>query len=124
MVLLILHPSPFRGETARLDACGPQHGGTRTHHSRNELMNRAPVLFRVDACSRLGWESLNRCLSLAAALQRRRRPAYFLSQLEPSSLVPLVKRGGNEWLDADSTVGTDEDLAEVLQEIRRIKPLV
>ncbi len=85
-------------------------------------MNRAPVLFRVDASTRLGWESLNRCLSLAAALQRRRRPAYFLAQLEPSSLVPLVKRGGNEWLDADSTVGTDEDLAEVLQEIRRLKP--
>ena len=58
------------------------------HHSRNEMMNRAPVLFRVDASTRLGWESLNRCLSLAAALQRRRRPAYFLAQLEPSSLVP------------------------------------
>jgi spore coat polysaccharide biosynthesis predicted glycosyltransferase SpsG len=85
-------------------------------------MNRAPVLFRVDACSRLGWESLNRCLSLAAALQRRRRPAYFLSQLEPTTLLPLVKRGGNEVLDADGPVGSEDDLAEVLREVRRLKP--
>ncbi len=86
------------------------------------MMNRAPVLFRVDASPRLGWESLNRCLSLAAALQRRRRPAYFLAQLEPTILVPLVKRGGNEWLEADSPVGSEDDLAEVLREIRRLKP--
>ncbi|HBI44748.1 MAG TPA: polysaccharide biosynthesis protein, partial [Planctomycetales bacterium] len=65
-------------------------------------MSRSPVLFRVDASPRVGWENLSRCLVLAAALQRRRRPAFFLSQLEPGSLGLTVKRGGNEWIDADA----------------------
>ena len=64
-------------------------------------MTRAPILFRVDAGPRPGYEHLSRCLVLAAALQRRRRPAYFLSQLEPGSLGLAIKRAGNEWLDAD-----------------------
>ena len=85
-------------------------------------MTRAPILFRVDAAPRVGWEHLSRCLVLAAALQRRRRPAYFLSQLDPGSLALTVKRGGNEWLDADAPAGSAEDLEETLQEIRRIRP--
>ncbi len=85
-------------------------------------MTRAPVIFRVDAAPRVGWEHLWRCVVLAMALQRRRRPAYFLSQLEPGSLGLTLKRGGNEWLDADSPAGTAEDLQELLQEIRRIRP--
>jgi spore coat polysaccharide biosynthesis predicted glycosyltransferase SpsG len=85
-------------------------------------MTRAPVLFRVDAGPRPGWESMWRCLCYAAALQRRRRPAFFLSQLEPASLAPSVRRGGNEWLEADAPAGSDEDLAELIQEIRRIRP--
>jgi spore coat polysaccharide biosynthesis predicted glycosyltransferase SpsG len=85
-------------------------------------MNRAPVLFRVDANPRLGWEHLSRSLVLANALQRRRRPAYFLSQLEPGSLGLNLKRAGNEWLDADSPAGTTEDLEEVIQEVRRLQP--
>jgi spore coat polysaccharide biosynthesis predicted glycosyltransferase SpsG len=59
---------------------------------------------------------------LAAALQRRRRPAHFLAQLEPNGLALSVRRGGNEWLEADHPAGTPEDLEELIQEIRRIQP--
>src|SRR5206468_12596280 len=85
-------------------------------------MNRNPVLFRVDGTPETGWESLGRCLQLAAALQRRRRQSYFLTQLEPASLAFTVKRGGNEWLEADESVGAPDDLAETIQEIRRREP--
>jgi spore coat polysaccharide biosynthesis predicted glycosyltransferase SpsG len=85
-------------------------------------MTRAPILFRVDAGPRQGWEHLSRCLVLAAAMQRRRRPAYFLSQLEPGSLGLAVKRAGNDWLDADSPAGAPEDLEETVQEVRRLRP--
>ncbi len=85
-------------------------------------MTRAPILFRVDAGPRLGWEHLSRCLVLAAAMQRRRRPAYFLAQLDPGCLGLTVKRAGNDWLDADSPAGTPEDLEETVQEVRRLRP--
>jgi len=85
-------------------------------------MNRDPILFRVDGTPRLGWEHLARCQTLAAALQRRRRPTYFLSQLEPASLALPLKRAGNDWLDADAPAGTSEDLQEMIQEIRRLQP--
>lgn len=85
-------------------------------------MNRDPVLFRVDGTPATGWERLSRCMIFAAALQRRRRPTYFLTQLEPRSLVLPIKRAGSEWLDADEPVGTSEDAAETIQEIRRLKP--
>jgi spore coat polysaccharide biosynthesis predicted glycosyltransferase SpsG len=87
-----------------------------------EKMSRSPVLFRVDASPRVGWENLSRCLVLAAALQRRRRPAFFLSQLEPGSLGLTVKRGGNEWIDADAPAGAAEDLEEMVREVRRLRP--
>ena len=89
---------------------------------RNRNMTRAPVLFRVDAGPRIGWEHLYRCLVLAGALQRRRRPAYFLSQLEPASLGLNIKRAGNDWLEADGPAGTPDDLQETVQEIRRLRP--
>src|SRR2546425_9997514 len=85
-------------------------------------MNRDPILFRVDGTTRTGWERLARCLALAAALQRRRRPTYFLSQVEPGALALSIKRAGNEWLDADSSAGTADDLTETVQEIRRLSP--
>ncbi len=85
-------------------------------------MNRDPILFRVDGTSQTGWERLSRCLVFAAALQRRRRPTYFLSQLEPGFLGLAIKRAGNDWLDADGPPGTPDDLAETIQEIRRIRP--
>jgi len=83
-------------------------------------MTRAAVLFRVDAGPQQGWEHLMRCLIVAAALQRRRRPAHFLSQLQPASLVPLVKRGGNEWLPAAHPVGGPEDLLQTQAQIRQL----
>jgi len=85
-------------------------------------MNRDPILFRVDAGPQTGYEYLARCFTYAAALQRRRRPTYFLSQLEPASLALQIKRVGNEWLEADAPAGTEEDLAETIQEIRRLRP--
>jgi spore coat polysaccharide biosynthesis predicted glycosyltransferase SpsG len=85
-------------------------------------MNRDPIVFRVDATTQSGWESYARCMVFAAALQRRRRPTYFLSQLEPSALAFNIKRAGHDWLDADAPVGTAEDLTETLQEVRRLKP--
>ncbi len=85
-------------------------------------MTRAPILFRVDAAPRLGWEHLSRCQTLAAAIQRRRRPAYFLSQLEPGSLGLTLKRGGNDWLEACNPAGCPDDLEETVQEIRRLRP--
>jgi spore coat polysaccharide biosynthesis predicted glycosyltransferase SpsG len=84
-------------------------------------MTRAPVLFRVDATTATGYEHLSRCLTLAAALQRRRRSAYFLSQLEPNSLALALKRGGNEWLAAAGPAGGAGDLAETVREARRLQ---
>ncbi len=83
-------------------------------------MTRAPVLFRVDATPRTGYEHLSRCTVYAAALQRRRRSAYFLSQLEPGALGLNLKRGGNEWLDAGQPAGSAGDLEETLREARRL----
>src|SRR5262249_34129031 len=81
------------------------------HLERNRgPMNRDPILFRVDGTPQRGWENLARCLTLAAALQRRRRPTYFLAQLEPASLAFAVKRVGNDWLPANGPAGTAEDL--------------
>ena len=85
-------------------------------------MNRDPILFRVDGTNATGWERLNRSLTYAAALQRRRRPTFILSQLEPASLGFQIKRAGNEWLEADAAAGSSEDVAEVIQEIRRLRP--
>src|SRR5947209_7455559 len=85
-------------------------------------MSRDPILIRVDANPQTGYEHLSRCLTYAGALQRRRRPTYFLSQLEPASLGLGIKRAGNEWLEADGLAGTDDDLVETLQEVRRLRP--
>jgi spore coat polysaccharide biosynthesis predicted glycosyltransferase SpsG len=85
-------------------------------------MNRDPILFRVDGTIQQGWERLTRCMTFAAALQRRRRPTYFLSMLEPGHLGLNVKRAGNEWLEADGPAGSQEDLDETIQEVRRLNP--
>src|SRR5438552_1543396 len=85
-------------------------------------MNRDPIFIRVDATPRSGYERLTRCLTLAAAVQRRRRPVYFLAQLEPNSLALGIKRAGHDWIAVRSALGTDDDLAELLQEVRRLRP--
>lgn len=85
-------------------------------------MNREAILFRVDGTPEQGWEHLARCTIFAAALQRRRRPTWFLSQIDPPPLGFNLRRTGNEWLEADSPVGTPEDLQETIQEIRRLRP--
>src|SRR5262249_29661629 len=46
----------------------------------------------------------------------------FLSQLDPASLGLTIKRGGNNWLEADNAAGTEEDLEETIQEVRRLGP--
>src|SRR5437868_11897562 len=89
---------------------------------RNREMNRDPILFRVDGTTGTGWERLARSLALAAALQRRRRPTYFLSQVEPAALGLSIKRAGSDWLEADAAAGSSEDIEEAVQEIRRLRP--
>ncbi|MBI3822433.1 MAG: polysaccharide biosynthesis protein [Planctomycetes bacterium] len=85
-------------------------------------MSREPIILRVDATRQSGYERLARCTTLAAALQRRRRPVYFLSQLEPNSLAMGIKRGGNNWVLADHPAGSEEDVNQMLSEIARLKP--
>lgn len=85
-------------------------------------MTREPIIIRVDATNRTGYERLARCLTIAAAIQRRRRPVYFLSHLEPNSLAMSIKRGGNNWVLADHPVGADEDLTQLMREVHRLKP--
>ena len=43
-------------------------------------MNRAPVLFRVDAAPPVGYESLYRCVTFAAALRSILRQAMLTPQ--------------------------------------------
>ena len=83
-------------------------------------VKRGPILFRCDGTPDLGWEPLYQCLSLAAALQRRRRGTHFLSYLEPLSLAQVIHRGNNEWAPAESPVGGVGDLETTLREVRRL----
>jgi spore coat polysaccharide biosynthesis predicted glycosyltransferase SpsG len=85
-------------------------------------MSRDPIIVRVDATPRTGFERLARCMTLAAAVQRRRRPVYFLSQLEPNGLAMSIKRGGNNWILAEHPAGSEEDVNQMLREIARLKP--
>ncbi len=82
-------------------------------------MTRAPVFLRVDATPDTGYERLARCLILAAALQRRRRPVQFLSRLEPNSLAMGIKRTGNHWIPVNHPAGSAEDIRETTDLIRQ-----
>jgi spore coat polysaccharide biosynthesis predicted glycosyltransferase SpsG len=83
-------------------------------------VKRGPILFRCDGTPDLGWESLYQSLSLAAAMQRRRRGTHFLSYLEPLSLAQVIHRGNNEWTPAESPLGGIGDLEMTKRTIRKL----
>ncbi len=85
-------------------------------------MTREPVLIRVDATASQGYERLARCLILAAALQRRRRPTYFLTQLDHSLLALSIRRYGTDWLAANHAVSDPESIDETKRHIHRLEP--
>lgn len=81
---------------------------------------RGPILFRCDGTTEHGWEPFYQCLSLAAALQRRRRGTHFFSYLDPLSLATVVNRGNNDWVPAEQPLGTPGDLEATLRQVRRL----
>jgi spore coat polysaccharide biosynthesis predicted glycosyltransferase SpsG len=83
-------------------------------------VKRGPILFRCDATPELGFEPFYQCLSLAAAMQRRRRGTYFLSYLDPLSLATVIHRSNNEWVAAETQLGDVGDLDATLREVRRL----
>ncbi len=85
-------------------------------------MTRDPILFRVDGTPQAGHERLYRCMTYAAALQRRRRPCFFLSQIEPAPLAFALRRAGNDRVEAEHAAGSAADLAQTVREIRRVNP--
>lgn len=82
-------------------------------------MDRSPVLFRCDGTRTSSWEPLYQCLTYGAALQRRRRTAYFLGNYEPFPLIAQVARGGNEYIPSQHEIGTPEDCDATIREVRR-----
>lgn len=83
---------------------------------------RGPILFRCDGTPERGWEPFYQCLSLAAALQRRRRGTHFFSYLEPLSLATVINRANNDWQPAEYPLGSDEDLDATLARARTLHP--
>lgn len=83
-------------------------------------VKRGPILFRCDGTQEHGWEPLYQCLSLAAALQRRRRGTHFFSYLDPLSLAHTINRGNNDWTAAEHPVGSPEDISATLAQVRRL----
>ncbi|MBY0458680.1 MAG: polysaccharide biosynthesis protein, partial [Gemmataceae bacterium] len=81
---------------------------------------RGPILFRCDGTPGRGWEPFYQCLSLAAALQRRRRGTHFLSYLDPLSLATVINRGNNDWHAAETPVGEAGDLEATVAQARKI----
>jgi spore coat polysaccharide biosynthesis predicted glycosyltransferase SpsG len=83
-------------------------------------MTRAPILFRCDGSATHGWESFYQCLVLAGAMQRRRRGTHFLSQLQPQTAAAPILRGGHEWNETNTEVGSADDLDATIREARRL----
>lgn len=84
-------------------------------------MSRSPILFRCDGTVENGWEPFYQCMTLAQAIQRRRRPTYFLSRLDPVNLSLTIHRGGHEWVPALHPVGTADDLDDTLKQARELQ---
>ena len=82
--------------------------------------SRGPILFRCDGTPEQGWEPFYQCLSLAAALQRRRRGTHFFSYLDPLSLAQVIHRANNEWVPAEQRLGSPGDLAATVAQVRRL----
>ncbi len=80
---------------------------------------RGPILFRCDATPDRGWEPLYQCLSLAAALQRRRRGTHFFSYLDPLSLATGINRANNDWAASERPLGSPGDLQATLAQVRK-----
>ena len=78
-------------------------------------MTRDPIILRLDATPRTGYERLSRAMTIAAAIQRRRRPVYFFSQLEPNSLAMSIKRAGNNWIAAEHPAGSTDDIPQMMR---------
>src|SRR5260221_2315404 len=110
------HVEPRLDETA---SAGP--GLDPYPQSRRVPMNRSPILFRCDATSSQGYESFYQCLGYAAALQRRRRGTYFLSRLQPQTLLSAIQKPGNEWRPSDHPLGCPEDLNQTLATIHELQ---
>jgi spore coat polysaccharide biosynthesis predicted glycosyltransferase SpsG len=83
-------------------------------------VKRGPILFRCDGTQDGGWEPLYQCLSLAAALQRRRRGTHFFSYLDPLSLAHAINRGNNDWTPAEQTLGSASDIGATIAQVRRL----
>ncbi|HEV3387117.1 MAG TPA: polysaccharide biosynthesis protein [Gemmata sp.] len=80
---------------------------------------RGSILFRCDGTPERGWEPLYQCLSLAAALQRRRRGTQFFSYLDPLSLATGISRANNDWTPAEQPLGSPGDLEATLALVRK-----
>ena len=59
-------------------------------------------------------------MSLAAALQRRRRGTHFFSYLEPLSLATGINRANNDWSPAEQLLGSAGDLEATLAQARKL----
>lgn len=81
--------------------------------------SRGSILFRCDGTAERGWEPLYQCLSLAAALQRRRRGTLFFSYLDPLSLATGINRANNDWTPAEQPLGSPGDLEATVAQIRK-----
>src|SRR5581483_9491353 len=115
-------PPPARAVDSRPGVPGPEPRASSTPSQGTEKMTRDPILFRVDGTSRAGHERLYRCMTYAAALQRRRRPCFFLSLVEPAPLAFTLRRAGNDRVEALHPPGSPADLEQMLFEVRRINP--